>query len=338
MARTNDRDEEAEQQAEYDGRQRDLECDAEALDQIHASGRSIGGLLEEAKVEVVAERVPLHGEPGDEAIARGGFRHRHDLLQLVALDRVVGHPFLEASVGLDGRDCLVDGGKQLGLALRHRDRILLRGEEVGEGELLFALHAVLRGVDVRDHERAAPREHGGAGLGRRFEALGLLLELLHHVGVARRAALHADFLPLEQIRCRVGRRLLEDDDDARLDIRHREVDVFLPILRDRDAGGGKVRLARDHGGDHRVEVHVLDTELAAELLRDGLRNLHIDADDLLSTQEFIRRECRLRGHRQSLSGLRNAGRQNETAKSGQYPLHLGRHHRITCPSACRSLR
>ena len=155
--------------------------------------------------------------------------------KLVALFGELPDPLVELAGGLELGDRLVDRLEQLRLPLADRDGVLLGGDEVGEREVGLALHAVLRGVDVRDHELDTAGLERRHGLGRGLRALRLLLELLEHERLGGRAALYADLLALELLDVLERIRLLVNDDDARLHVRNREVDVLLAVLGDGDA-------------------------------------------------------------------------------------------------------
>ena len=303
VRRTDDGDEEPDHETERNRRQRDFKRDAEPVPQVMPAF-----VLDEAKVKVVDQ----------------GLEHAAPLFlfQLVRLGRVGLHPLREPTVRLELGNRLVDRLQQLGLPLPDRDGVLLGRDEVRKRKVGLALHAVLRRVDVGDDDIDAARLEGRHGRRRRIEALGLLLELLRHERLARRAALHANLLALRIRPLRVRRRLLVDEHDARLHVGHREVDVLLAVLRDRDARRREVGLPRNDRRDDGIEVDRLDRERPAELRRDRLADLHVDADDFLSAQELIRRERRLRDHLEGLVLLRASRKQNHRRQRNHQFLHV----------------
>ena len=71
-----------------------------------------------------------------------------------------------------------------------------------------------------------------------------------------------------------------------------------PVLGDGHAGHAEVRLAGLYGGDDGVKLHVLDLQVIAQQIADGLGHVGVDAHDVAAFVILIGREGGVGRHRQ----------------------------------------
>ena len=95
-----------------------------------------------------------------------------------------------------------------------------------------------------------------------------------------------------------GAVVLDDDDLHARGVGIGEVDLLLALVSHGHTGHAHVILAGLHARDDGVECDVGDFQLHAELVCDGLCDLHVDADDGVAVIVFIRLEGGLSRHGQ----------------------------------------
>src|SRR5699024_90936 len=136
--------------------------------------------------------------------------------------------------------------------------------------------------DVRlivEHRVGAAGLHGEVGLVELFVRLGFgTFDVVLDVGRARRAQTGRDRLAVEVLDALdvviVGRHA---HDEAGLVVRVGEVDGFLALVGDADAGDGEVEGSGLEAGDDSVEVRYLLLELESGIVGDGGDEIDVEA-------------------------------------------------------------
>ena len=230
---------------------------------------------------------------------------RSDSFSLLA--DVLVQDALHGAVGDELLQRAVDGLQQGGVVLGDGGGVILHGVfgvQDGEAGALVGGHQSLGGLVIQDdavHLAVLQGLHGVRGLSEGLDlAQARVLDVPGGIQEAGGAGLGAD-----HVAGAVGEEVVHAGDlAALLDNDHlhaggvavREVHLLQTLVGDGHAGKTQVILAGLDAGDDGVKGDVGDLELQAQLVGDGLGDLHVDAHNGVTIVVLIGREGGLGGH------------------------------------------
>ena len=149
--------------------------------------------------------------------------------------------------------------------------------------------------------------HGGRAVIKGNHAV--LAVIIDAIAITGGAALGADLLAFEIINALDIGAFLHDDDLNAVGVAVGEAHGVLTLGRDGHAGGNDVALAGLDGAQSRVKVHIVDDQLQAQLLRQSVSDLDVDAFKAgalvalaVVRNGLVRRELRVGGHGELAGG------------------------------------
>ena len=140
--------------------------------------------------------------------------------------------------------------------------------------------------------------HGGHSQRSVREAFRLL-DVPCDVNVSRGPVLHSDSFAADIFPLPDGRTFGNDDNLSGFHIGNGEVHFPPAFRRNRDSGGGYVRLSGNYSRNHGIKAHVLNDQLPAGAPGYLPHDFRVNAQDGVSVPEFVGRESRFRHHQDS---------------------------------------
>ena len=218
---------------------------------------------------------------------------------------------LDGAVRLELGQRLVQGFLQRGVVLSHADGVILVGVlGVQNGQTGVCLDVLLsrRFVDHDAVDLTGEQVlHGGRAVIKGNHAV--LAVIIDAIAITGGAALGADLLAFEIINALDIGAFLHDDDLNAVGVAVGEAHGVLTLGRDGHAGGNDVALAGLDGAQSRVKVHIVDDQLQAQLLRQSVSDLDVDAFKAgalvalaVVRNGLVRRELRVGGHGELAGG------------------------------------